>query len=260
MVQRTSGLTIAQQREAAEILVNLNGTADKIEALPPNLQPDDLAEAYAVQQQAHGLLAQRGKAYGWKIGATNQAARVMVGSEAPFYGRMFDHTRWQNGAQIAFSNLGMTVIEPEFAFELGADLPTGASLEDTQAAISRVVLSIEVVSSRFRAGLGAGVLNHVMDNGVHHGWVEGPSSFDWRDLEAVNVTLLQNSETVATGSGAAVEGGPVSMVTWLANQGVALKAGDIITTGTTVKPPFGAADDQFEAIFEGLGSVRLSLT
>ena len=78
--------------------------------------------------------------------------------------------------------------------------------------------------------------------------------------EAVEVELHKGGKEVAKGTGAVVETGPLGMLTWLANQGVNLKAGEIITTGTMVPPTPAVRGDSFTAKFVGLGEITIRFT
>jgi 2-keto-4-pentenoate hydratase len=57
-------------------------------------------------------------------------------------------------------------------------------------------------------------------------------------------------------------GDPRIALTWLANhlaqRGIGLKPGDIVTTGTCITPAAGAPGDQIVAEFVGLGRVTLA--
>lgn len=116
------------------------------------------------------------------------------------------------------------LIEPEFAFRLGADLPARGAAYDQGGAYDRdevgqAVASLhpafEVVTSAYGAawtGLSAPAL--VADNAVHGAFVpgpgvagpgvKGPGVKDWRglDLAAHPVTLFHNGTEAGRGRGA----------------------------------------------------------
>ena len=80
-------------------------------------------------------------------------------------------------------------------------------------------------------------------------FVLGARVADWRsaDLAGHPVTAYRNGDVAARGNGANVLGDPRIALTWLANdrakRGSGLEAGDVVTTGTCVKPiPIGAGD------------------
>jgi 2-keto-4-pentenoate hydratase len=71
-----------------------------------------------------------------------------------------------------------------------------------------------------------------------------------------------NGDVVATGSGANVLADPRAALHWLANElprlGRRLRAGELVTTGTTTVPAAIGPGDQVTADFGELGSVRLA--
>ena len=139
---------------------------------------------------------------------------------------------------------------------------TGAQI---RAACARVVPAIEIVDSCFGPKWKeAGGLNVTAENGAHGRFILGggheaaPASFD---AEGIKVQILVNGKVEREGSGAAVDGGAFEATAWLANQlgarGIALRKGDIITTGTTTVPWVGNAGEDVVARFEGLGEVSI---
>jgi 2-keto-4-pentenoate hydratase len=79
------------------------------------------------------------------------------------------------------------------------------------------------------------------------------------DLRYVGIVLEKNGEIVATGAGAAVLGNPAQSAAWLANKlsefDVALKAGEIIMSGSLVSAVEVKPNDVIRATFDRLGSV-----
>jgi 2-keto-4-pentenoate hydratase len=66
-----------------------------------------------------------------------------------------------------------------------------------------------------------------------------------------------NGETAAVGRGDAVLGSPWTALAWLAEEldrlGSRLRAGEVVTTGTTTTPPAIGPGDEVRAHFEGYG-------
>ncbi len=88
-----------------------------------------------------------------------------------------------------------------------------------------------------------------------------PTDLDLRTIEA---RLLRNGEKVAEGRSDAVLGNPVTAVAWLARKvasfGVTLEAGHVILPGSVHRAIDVRPGDDFEAVFDGLGTVRVSFT
>ena len=88
---------------------------------------------------------------------------------------------------------------------------------------------------------------------------------DWRtvDLASHPVAISLNGHR-HVGNGAAVLGDPRIALTWLVNElpeiGTAIKAGQVVTTGTCSLPLPLAPGDRFDADFGALGRVSVRLT
>jgi 2-keto-4-pentenoate hydratase len=112
-----------------------------------------------------------------------------------------------------------------------------------------------------------GIAQLVADNACAHRFVLGPAApIDWctLDLAAHIVPAFLNGRHVGDGLGANVLGDPRIALTWLANElsrhGVTLKRGEVVTTGTCIKPMPIARGDHVAADFGVLGRVSLSIS
>ena len=247
---------------AAALLLAARRDREPLAALPGDLRPPDAAAAYAVQDAHIALLG--GAVAGWKVGATNAAAQAMLDYPEPFYGRLLASAVHDSPAEIAAGGLFARGLEVEFAFRLGRDLPApGApwSRESVATAIASVHPAIEIVDSRFAAGLRAGGLALIADNGAQGAFVLGAGTDDWRglDLAAARAELWMNGEKTSEGSGANVLGHPLEPLAWLANaraaRGHGLAAGEVVTTGSACAAlGFAEAGDTAEARISGLGA------
>ncbi len=228
----------------------------------------NLAEALAVQDANVRLMAQTGSTpIGYKIGATNQAARDMLGVDAPFRGRLFDGQASASGASLPRDE-HFQVWEVEIALRLGRDLPPGDAPFDAaavEAATAALIPAIEVVGSVFHRFNTFGVADLVSDNAVHGHWVHGAEVTDWSSIDvlAVPASLALDGEIKSEGKGANVDGGPFGSAAGLANElageGRMLKAGDYITTGTVTPIVVMGAETEAVADLGPLGVVRLTL-
>jgi 2-keto-4-pentenoate hydratase len=136
----------------------------------------------------------------------------------------------------------MRVVEAEFAFQMGRDLPPGGarfSREEIIPAIEGVIPAIEIVDSRFESWTTIGAPSLIADNACNAAWVRGALRKNWHDLDLATqpVRVIVNGQVVREGSGSAVLGHPLNALEWLANslalRGIGLRAGQCITTGVT---------------------------
>ena len=122
----------------------------------------------------------------------------------------------------------MAVVEAEFAFRLGRDLPGGNgdyTVDAVMDAVAALHPAIEIPGlpvSRTSRVVGAAQL--IADNGCSEYCVLGPEApAGWRDVDlaAHPVVVSVDGEEAATGKGANALGDPRLALTWLANDRVA---------------------------------------
>ena len=202
--------------------------------------PATAAEAYAVDDEVAGLAAT--PVIGWKIGATSSAAQEMLGVKTPISGRVYEGTVFESGRTLPSSLFHHPpMIECEIAVRTASDLPpAGAPITaaSARAMVASVHPAIELVGTRFEAGLAVPPALLVADGSVHAALVLGdPVDAETAgDLAAIACQLLIDGEFTAEGVGSAVLGDPYAAVAWLCNhlrqRGIELPAGSVITTGT----------------------------
>ncbi len=258
-----------RKAEAADLLLESRLRKKRWERLPEECRPQTPAEGYAVQD----LLVERliskygGHPVGYKIACTNKSAQELVGLNEPFYGRLLSASVYRSPARVAAENFFMRVIEPEFGFEMKADLPPDGvpfHPEVVAAAVGAVLPAIEIVDSRYTDWTSMDGPSLIADNGCHGAWVQGESHQDWKafDLPALEVRLIANDVVVREGRGDMIMGHPLNALTWLANWlgrlGPGLKAGDLISTGTCAEIYHAEAGERIRAEFGPVGTIELT--
>jgi 2-keto-4-pentenoate hydratase len=257
-----------RMRAACTLLYRHWSEGTQLEELPPDLRPQDRAEAYQVQACIEDYTSQ--PLYGWKIAATSINGQRHIGVDGPLAGRILAERVIPNdGVFVLGSNL-MRVAELEFAFRMGQDLaPREAaySQHEVLASVASLHPAIELPDSRFAHFETAGLAQLVADNACAHRFVLGPPALlDWRalDLAAHPGQAFRNGELAEQGVGANVLGDPCIALTWLANElsrhGMSLKAGQVVTTGTCVKPLAIAVGERIEGDLGILGKVSVTIT
>lgn len=223
----------------------------------------DMDAAYTVQRHFLGLVG--GGHGGWKVGVTSPDAQARRKLDGPALGRLAANRVFHAPKPISRDLFVNPYIEIEFGFRMKRDadlmsLPADGRREGVLRAIGAVFLAVEIVDGRLAEWKTCDGLSAISDNIAHGATVIGPrlEHISLDGLGAVATSLLLDGREVATGSGGAVMGNPVSAVLWLADaleaQGESFRAGDFILSGTTTGvSPLGSAR-VVEARFSNLGS------
>lgn len=256
-----------KKQEACELLYRHWATGTQLEALPDALRPGTRAEGYDVQACIEDFSRQ--PLYGWKIAATSVNGQRHIGVDGPLAGRILAERVIENGGAFQLGTSLMRVAELEFAFRMGADLaPRVAAYtqDEVLSAVATLHPAIELPDSRFAHFETAGLAQLVADNACAHYFVLGPAADDsWRalDLAAHPGKASRNGALAEEGVGANVLGDPRIALTWLVNElsrhGMTLKAGQVVTTGTCVKPLAIAVGDAIEGDLGPLGRVAVRI-
>ena len=256
-----------KHREACELLYRHWATGTQLDALPDALRPQTRAEGYAMQACIEEFSRQ--PLYGWKIAATSVNGQRHIGVDGPLAGRILAERVIENGGAFQLGTSLMRVAELEFAFRMGRDLPPRASeytQDEVLAAVATLHPAIELPDSRFAHFETAGLAQLVADNACAHFFLLGaPADDSWRKLDLVSHPgkAFRNGALAEEGVGANVLGDPRIALTWLANElsrhGMTLKAGQVVTTGTCVKPVTIAVGDHIEGDLGVLGRVDVRI-
>ena len=254
---------------AAKRLFEEHRAGERFTGLPPDLRPRDIDEAHAIQDrlqrlnEAYGL----GPLAGWKVALTTPVMQRLAGIDHPCAGGIHEACVYRSPVELKARDYVRIGIEAEIAVRLSADLTGGGQTRDSVgAAAAAIAPSIEIVDDRACDYDALDGLALVADNSFNFGVVLGPETEDWRalDLPAVRGQLVINGEVVGEGDGEAVMGGhPFEAVAWLANalaaRGRALRAGDIVMTGSIVATKWPSAGDEIVVALDRLGEARLRL-
>ena len=251
---------------AAEILRQARLENKVIDCIPETVRPGNIQEAYAIQDRFIELL-------GWEIGGwycacTNVSIQTLLDLKEPYYARLLSRFISHEPAVLNSSDFPPIVLECEYGFRLGKDLPRrkeAYSRDEVAEAIATVHPTIEVVAGHLKDWPKQDVWSVIADNGTDGALIYGEGRTDWRNLDLINmpVVLEVNRQIVREGSGRNVLGDPLEAFVWFANarsrDGEGLKAGNIHNTGTTTDIIWIEPGDKAKATFEGLGAVSLEL-
>jgi 2-keto-4-pentenoate hydratase len=250
---------------AAELLWRARATGRALsQGLPVDLRPDDAAAAYRIQ----ALFERRSAAplFGWKIAATSAASQARLGVDGPVAGRLLREFIWESGAEVPLDLNTMRVAEPEFAFRMKHPVRPRSepyTVEEVMQAVEALHPALELPSARFEKVDGLGGPQVIADNAFAHHLVLGPAAPEgWRDLDlAAHRVLVSVGSGSWEGQGAAVLGDPRRALAWLTNAltliGAALEPGQVVATGTCLRPAPIHPGDELAADFGVLGRVTL---
>lgn len=260
-------------QDAARLLWTCRQSGTVIDALPATLRPQDTAAAQAIQA-ALPAVADR-PVVGWKIAATSAAGQAHIQVDGPLAGRILDSFVHPIGATLSLAGNRMRVVEPEFAFRLGAHLPPRATpyaVDEVMAAVESLHPAFELPDSRFADFARAGQAQLIADDACCGRFAFGPAApADWRELDLaahrVEATVLGADGRVRCtrdGEGRALLGDPRTALTWLANalsaQGIGLRAGDWASCGTCMVPLEIVPGDRVVADYGTFGRIEIGLS
>ena len=262
-------LTAEQIERAAADLSEAERSRKQIGLLSGRHPDLDLDGAYRIQEAFIRKKAEAGRRIvGWKIGLTSRAMQNALGIETPDSGALFDDMRFENGSDLPGSRFIQPRVEAEIAFEMKAPLSGNRlSLEDVSAATRRVAPVLEILDTRIvrkdpSTGRSRNVCDTISDNAANAAFVLGDRfhMIDEFDLRWVGAIVKRDSVIEETGLGAGVLGNPLESVLWLARRlariGKCISAGDLVLSGSFVRPIEAPPGSSFKADFGPFGTVE----
>lgn len=264
-----AGMTAEDHKSCGEALFEAETTGTQIPLLSQRFPQMDLDDAYAVQD---AMLVARDAAghrrIGWKIGLTSRAMQEALQITTPDSGVLYDDMLFANGASIPAGRFIQPRVEAEIAFILKADLE-GSDLtrEDVIAATDYVAPALELLDTRILrkdpvTGAIRKVTDTISDNAANGGLVLGDGRFDpaTTDLRWMGCILKRDDIVEETGLGAGVLDDPITGIIWLARRiaqyGGKLSAGDIVLSGSFIRPVEAPSGTRFVADYGAFGEVR----
>lgn len=257
--------------QAASTLLEAEKTGQQcglISLANPDMTLDD---AYAVQA---ALVAQKraagAKVIGWKIGLTSRAMQQALNITTPDSGVLLDNMLFQTGDKVPAGRFIQPRIEAEIAFVMKAPLKgQNVTRDDVIAATDYVAPSLEILDTRIlrtdpATGKARIIYDTISDNAANAGIVLGKErhKIEALDLRWVGTIVKRDGIVEETGLGAGVLNDPVTGILWLVHRlsqyGDGLSAGEIVLSGSFIRPIEAPPGSDFEADFGDFGSVSIS--
>ena len=223
-------------------------------------------QSYAIQlRTVQSRVAAGAHIVGVKAAFTNRTIQEEFGMDEPAAGFLFDSRTFSDGAVIPFDGLICAMVEAEIGCVLSEDLNgPGVTIAMALQALEGVMPAIEIVDLRSK-NWQVTAPDITADSDGNWGVVLGGTLTPVRDfdLRLVGCVLAKNGQMVSTGAGAAALGNPARVVAWLANKLSALglgglRRGQVVITGSLMKPQVISRGDCFTATYDRLGSVSVS--
>src|SRR6056297_897265 len=184
-------MTPNQIREAAHFLMEARAARRREPDLPEALRPNTEAEATAIGAQ---ILAENTKpVVGWKIGATAAAAQQAMGLSGPFVGFLTEDMLDRNGVTYKHAELLGPIVESEYAFRMGKNLPPRKepySRAEVENAVGSLIIGFEIPERRLGDNHSLGALGSISDHGGTGRYVIGAEFEDWQDKDCTETEVV----------------------------------------------------------------------
>ena len=255
---------------AAEQLVKAEVSQVQMGAISIAYPDVRMEDAYAIQAAFVAAKVLGGAVRkGWKIGLTSRAMQMALGIDIPDSGILFDDMFFDNDAVVPAGRFIEPRVEAEIAFVMGDDLSgIDCTREAVLAATDWVTPALEILDTRIlrvdpASGVTRKVYDTISDNAANAGIVLGdkkhkPEVFDLRWVGAV---VARNDIVEETGLGAGVLNDPVMGMVWLvqrlAEYGEGLTKGDVVLSGSFIRPIEALSGSVFAADYGTFGRVNI---
>jgi 2-keto-4-pentenoate hydratase len=255
---------------AAKIIASARRNRTPLRSLPGIAAPHTEADGYRIQRAVHDLLLpQFGARAGYKIGCTSAVMQQYLNIPHPCSGGVFERGIFDSGTHLRAKDFVRVGVECEIAVRLARDLSPSCApftAESVAPAIEAYLPAIEIVDDRYADWQTLGAPTLVADDFFAAGCALGTpvARATAPDLAEVIGRAVINGVEAGRGSGADVLGHPHNALAWLANhlaaEGRALRAGEIVLTGSLVKTVWLEAGDDVVMELAGLGRVAVTFS
>ena len=260
-------MTDDQIHEAGRRLARAWLSARPAHAWPEALRARSRADAYAIQDSMAAAIGE--PITGWKLGATSPTMRARAGHDGAIIGRVFRSVTFATPAELSMARFPDSRVECEFAFRMRDEIPprarpwTGAELAE------RAVLhiAVEIIGNRYPKGAGAfrpTTNDEIADNGAGIGFVFGAAIPDWceHDLRNLPIEIRVDAGDPAENFLGECRCDPIEALVQaagiLGERGIAIEAGQYVSTGAATDPQPVRIGSLVRAQFASLGAIDIA--
>lgn len=261
-------MTAEQIADAARRLFDAERTRIQVRVLSLDFPDATMDDAYAVQAELIRLKLAAGRvAKGYKIGLTSKAMQYALNINIPDSGILLDDMFFPDSATIPADRFIQPRVEAEIAFVMKSALKgPGVTIFDVLNATDFISPALEILDTRVQrvdkeTGKARTIFDTISDNAANAGIVTGgrpvrPLDADMRWIGAI---VSRNGEVEETGLGAGVLNHPAAGIAWLANRlalyGQSIAVGDVVLSGSFIRPVEARHGDTIVADFGPFGTV-----
>jgi 2-oxo-hept-3-ene-1,7-dioate hydratase len=263
-------MTPDQITTAAEQLFQAEQTGQQIGLLSLQYPQMTMDHAYDVQAALVQRKLQAGRrVIGWKIGLTSRAMQMALNIDIPDSGVLLDDMQFENGATIPAGRFIQPRIEAEIAFVFKSDLAgENISVVDVINATDYICPALEILDTRIlradpETGQARNVNDTISDNAANAGIVLGGSPVrpDALDMRRIGAIVSRNAQVEETGLGAGVLNHPAQGIVWLAERlatyGQSIRRGEVVISGSFIRPVEAPSGSTIFADFGDFGTVSV---
>lgn len=256
----------------AQKIFQANVLREQFQPLRGDDEPETLEMAYNIQDALYRIMQTEGQAgpvAGHKIAVTSPDIQKLCGVDQPVYGSIFANTIHRSPHVVNPADFIRIGVEFEIALLIGEDVPMQAAPFDA-GTISRYVASampaFEIIEDRNADYSDLDARSILADRCWCGGVVLGNPVEHWQRIDLGNLTgtVELNGESLDSGNTGNALGHPLNGLAWvtnhLAGRGLALKAGEIVMTGSPLKTRFPADGDSYTYTVDQLGEVTLKIS
>lgn len=261
-------LTDTEIADAARRLFEAEQTRKQIRLLSLDFPGATMDDAYRVQGELVRLKIESGRVpKGFKIGLTSKAMQYALDINIPDSGVLLDDMFFADSATIPADRFIAPRVEAEIAFIMKAPLKgPGVTVFDVLNATDFITPSLEILDTRIErvnaeTRKTRTIFDTISDNAANGGIVMGgrPVRPDTVDMRWMGAIVSRNGEVEETGLGAGVLNQPAAGIAWLANRlslyGASISAGDVVLSGSFIRPVEARHGDTILADFGPFGTV-----
>jgi 2-keto-4-pentenoate hydratase len=202
---------------------------------------------------------------GWKVGFGAPAVMQKFGTDAPLIGFLMKKALVKSGGTVSLKGWARPVAEPEIAVHMGKDLAAGAKVATIVGSIAALAPAIELVDldpppENLEAILGGNIFQRHVVLGRRDETRAGGST-----AGLLCRIIRHGAEAARTTDPESATGQLIDIVRHVADLlpafGEALRAGDVIITGSVVPPIFVQAnEDEIAFALDPIGSVEVKFS